>query len=74
MKGFIVPDTRVVYFSVYGSVQNWIISTASQHFLGDKKHIGVIPPAEKPQLCKKKTKKTVPMLIVYHQWAGEKKH
>jgi hypothetical protein len=65
---------RVVYFFVNGSVHNWINSTASHLYIGVKKPIGVIPPAKKPQLCKKNKNKTVPMLIVYHQWAGEKKN
>jgi hypothetical protein len=38
-----------------------------------EKNASVKLTGEKPHMCKKKQKKTVQLLIEYHQWAGEKK-
>jgi hypothetical protein len=49
------------------------IRVCSSYFsVGEKKRLGEAHRRKNPT-CGKKTKKTVQLLIEYHQWAGEKK-
>jgi hypothetical protein len=50
------------------------IRVLQQLFPGDKKRSGERHLRKNPTCVKKKTKKTVQLLIGYHQLAGEKKH
>jgi hypothetical protein len=64
---------RVVYFLFFNVTQQ-VRFCSSYSISGDKKRSGEGHRRKNPTCVKKKTKKTVQLLIRYHQSVGEKKH